>query len=78
MPLESLLTRNKSHTTRGHQWKLQKLNNRSLACKNTFSVRVINNWNTLPLDISAESLSSFKAWLDCQWLNAMFNNPNSS
>ena len=75
VPLESLLTRDESQITRGHQWKLQKPNVRSLARRNTFSVRVIRDWNKLPLDVVYAELPAFKARLDCHWLNAMFNIP---
>ena len=34
--------------TRGHEWKLRKPRARSLVRRRSFSVRVVNDWNSLP------------------------------
>ena len=55
-------------TTRGHAWKLQKPQAASRIRRNFFSVRVINEWNSLPCDVVASStVNQFKAQLDVHW-----------
>ena len=55
-------------TTRGHPWKLLKLHAATRARHNSFRVRVINDWNQLPLQVvAAESINQFKARLDRHW-----------
>ena len=54
--------------TRGHSLKLLKPNTRLEIRKNSFGVRIINNWNSLTEEIvSAPSLNSFKNRLDKFW-----------
>ena len=73
---ELLLTRNNSGRTRGHQWKLKKPRATTLTRRNSFSVRIINDWNGLLTSVvSAESLNTFKARLDRHWSNIMYDTP---
>ena len=54
--------------TRGHQWKLVKPRAVSRVRRNTFSVRVVNQWNALPTSVvDAPSVNAFKARLDKHW-----------
>ena len=54
--------------TRGHSLKLLKPNTRLEIRKNSFGVRINNNWNSLTEEIvSAPSLNSFKNRLDKFW-----------
>ena len=70
------LTRNESGSTRGHQWKPHKPRAKTLIRRNAFSMRIINDWNSLPASVvSAETLNSFKARLDLHWKNIMFDIP---
>ena len=50
-----------STTTRGHHLKLQKDRNKTTIRNNTFSQRIVNNWNSLPQHIiSAPSINVLK------------------
>ena len=54
--------------TRGHRFKLSKNSFQSKIRQNFFSVRVINNWNSLPEEIvCATSLNEFKNAVDKHW-----------
>ena len=73
---EALPTRHSSDRTRGHQWKLQKPNARTLTRRNTFSTRVVNDWNSLPASVvSATSVNQFKARLDEHWKSLKYDIP---
>ena len=62
--------------TRGHPWKICKPNAVSRARRNFFAVRVINDWNSLPVSVvSAPSLNIFKSRLDAHWAAYMFHVP---
>ena len=62
--------------TRGHNKKLFKPRPRLDIRKNTFSSRIINDWNSLPQSlIDSESLETFKAGLDELWAEEKFLNP---
>ena len=53
------------NTTRGHKFKLQKQNVRTLQRKCFYSQRVIDSWNSLPNDVvDSPSLHVFKKRLD--------------
>ena len=57
-----------SRNTRGHNMKLFKERSHSELRKQSFSQRIINDWNSLTESIvSAESINSFKARLDKHW-----------
>ena len=54
--------------TRGHNFKLYKPRARLNIRKNTFSHRVIDQWNSLPSEVAeAKSLNSFKSRLNKYW-----------
>ena len=54
--------------TRGHKFKLYKPLVPTTIRKQFFSIRVINNWNSLPYEVvNAVSLDSFKSKLDNPW-----------
>ena len=59
--------------TRGHSRKLYKHCHRLDMRKNTFSQRIINDWNSLmPSIIESPSLDSFKKALDTHWMGEQF------
>ena len=63
-------------TTRGHPWKPDKPRATSRIRRNTFSVRVVNDWNALPLRVVAsETLNQFKSRLDTHWAHLLFTIP---
>ena len=54
--------------TRGHQWKLAKPKAVSRIRRHAFSVRTVNDWNSLPTEVvSATSVCQFKSRLDIHW-----------
>ena len=74
---EGLLKRARYQATRGHAWKLEKPRVRTAHCKTSFSVRVVNEWNSLPAQVvSAGTLSQFKAELDAHWLHLAYTTPH--
>lgn len=76
IPAENFLTRSTSRRTRGHDWKLAKPQAKTTARRNSFSVRVINEWNALPSEVvSADTLNQFKANLDRHWADSMYDIP---
>ena len=73
---DKLLQLSTNHTTKGHDWKLCKPRARTAARKQSFSNRVVNDWNALPADIvSAATVSQFKARLDTHWSHNMYTLP---
>ena len=55
---------------RGHKWKLSKQHAQSKVRRQSFSMRVVKDWNALPAEVvSTPSLKQFKAWLDGHWAN---------
>ena len=57
-------------STRGHQFKLAKKQHRLKVRSNSFSLRVIDSWNSLPDKVvMAPSLNSFKSRLNTFWKN---------
>ena len=58
---EELLKRARYHATRGHNWKLDKPRVESALRKQSFSVRVVNEWNSLPAHVvGARTITQFK------------------
>ncbi|KAI8517880.1 hypothetical protein Bbelb_038970 [Branchiostoma belcheri] len=54
--------------TRGHPYKIAKPQAKKLTRSNSFSVRAINAWNSLPADVvAADTVNSFKSRLDSYW-----------
>ena len=73
---ETFLTKSRVRHTRGHPWKLEKPRARSLTRRNTFSARIVNDWNSLPTDVvSAGTLNQFKARLDRHWNHVKYLTP---
>ena len=63
-------------TTRGHPWKLRKPHATARVRRNSFAIRVVNDWNNLPLDVvEATTVSQFKARLDSHWSEIMYSLP---
>ena len=58
------------HSTRGNSKKLFKRKALHNICRNSFSHRVVDIWNSLPEEvISAPSVKAFEARLDKHWSN---------
>ena len=63
-------------TTRGHPHKLAKPHAQTRARRNHWSIRVINDWNSLPADIvTAGSLNEFKNKIDKHWVRNRYSHP---
>ena len=64
---DMFFTRN-TNTNRGHQWKLIKPRADTRTRLNSFSHRVINDWNLLPSNVvESQTLNSFKGNLEKAW-----------
>ena len=62
--------------TRGHSKKFFKPFSRLNLRKNSFSQRVVNDWNSLPESlVGVDDLDSFKAGLDKHWEKSKYDNP---
>ena len=62
--------------TRGHQWKLEKHRAESRPRRQSFSARVVNDWNGLPpAVVDATSIQQFKSRLDAHWANIRYSVP---
>ena len=56
--------------TRGHPWRLVKPRAVSRIRRNAFSIRVVNDWNSLPPEVvPSETVNQFKNRLDSHWKN---------
>ena len=63
-------------TARGHPLKIYKQHVTKLPRINTFSNRIINDWNGLTSEIvTATSTNSFKNKLDKHWKGRIFDSP---
>ena len=63
-------------STRGHQFKIFKEHGAKLARTQTFSQRIVNNWNALPQNVVSESTTNgFKNKLDEHWKNRRYATP---
>ena len=59
--------------SRGHRLKLVKPRSRINLRKNTFSSRIVDNWNALPANvIEAPDVTRFKVALDVAWASSRF------
>ena len=59
--------------TRGNSLKIYKPQSRLNIRQNSFPIRVINDWNSLPENIvNAPTLNTFKNRLDKQWVNRQY------
>ena len=62
--------------TRGHSWKLTKPRAESRPRRQTLSVRIINDWNSLPPSVvNATSVNQFKSRLDAHWASIRHSVP---
>ena len=69
----TLLERAAEGPTRGHSLKLNKKHCHLEVRKNFFSMRVINNWNSLQEDtVKAPCLNTFKARRDRHWSKFLY------
>ena len=74
---ETFFTAARDARTRGHTLKLNKQLAQSRARRQSFGVRVVNDWNALPADVVlAPTLNQFKARLDAHWASFRFFIPN--
>jgi hypothetical protein len=65
-----LLPRNTDTVTRGHTMKLKKCHSSKGLRHNFFSLRVVDQWNSLPEKVvSAPTMNTFKNRLDRHWSN---------
>ena len=65
--------------TRGHSMRVQKTQCKSLIRRNTFSQRVVNDWNTLPdAVVTSGSINQFKGRLGRWWKNDPISEPGRS
>ena len=63
-------------TTRGHQYKILKKKANKTSRVNTFSNRIIDDWNSLPKQVvSAGSVNRFKNELDAHWSEEIYATP---
>ena len=54
--------------TRGHQYKLRRMKSTKLARTQSFSQRVVTDWNSLLKEVvRARTVNEFKTKLDEQW-----------
>ena len=64
--------------TRGHKWKIHKGKAIKQQRVNSFSQRVINDWNSLPANIvEAANVNAFKNKLDKHWEQSRYNATNA-
>ena len=64
------------NNTRGHPYKIRKQKATKRSTINCFSVRVINDWNSLPAEVvAAQTTNEFKNRLDEHWKSEMFKTP---
>ena len=65
-----ILQRATFNTTRGHTQKLQRGHSRRNRRLHSFSVRVVQHWNSLPQSVvEAQNLLTFERRLDAHWRN---------
>ena len=73
IPEGAFFTRSEG-TTRGNSLKLFKTRCRTKLRQNSFTVRVINDWNGLPESIvTAPTLNSFKSRIDRHWKDIQYD-----
>ena len=74
---QTFFTLSAGSTTRGHPWKICKPQAATRIRRNAFSVRVVNDWNALPLHVvTATSVNMFKARLDAHWKHFQYTIPH--
>ena len=73
---DQLLEIHTESRTRGHPFKLVMPCAKTRPRSHAFSVRVVRDWNGLPLDVvTSSSLNEFKARLDRHWEDIMYTVP---
>ena len=71
LPLE------RNSTTRGHKYKLQKRRANRNTRQKFFTMRVVNDWNSLPEDVvESPNINTFKNRLDRHWIEYHYSTPN--
>jgi hypothetical protein len=71
MNAEQFFTYASVEKTRGHSLKLFMRQSSTQLRKNSFFIRVINEWNALPEElISMSTVNMFKSGLNCHWSNS--------
>ena len=61
-------------TTRGHSHKIFKPRSQKSILQNSFSVRIVEDWNSLPEEVvSAKTEFQFKTKLDKMWTHRRFD-----
>ena len=61
------------NVTRGHQLKIKKTRPNGNLRQNFFSVRIENDWNSLPAElVNAQTINGFKNGLDVLWKNKLY------
>lgn len=64
-------------TTRGHSFKLEKRRAMGLTRQKFFTMRIVNDWNSLPETVvEAPSVNTFKNRLDKYWADIIYDTPN--
>ena len=62
-----------SYSTRGHHLKLVKPAAKKNVRCHSFSIRIVNDWNSLPKSaVKAETVNAFKSELDRFWINEQY------
>ena len=65
---ERFITFSADGSTRGHPWKLKKPRAETRTRRFAFGVRIVNDWNALPVSVvAASTLNTFKGRLDTHW-----------
>ena len=68
LDINTFFSEDKNSKTRGHNFKLNKSWNRLNVRANTFSQRVVNDWNHLSTEcVNSETVNSFKSNLNEHW-----------
>ena len=76
LPQEAFFTKSTLQSTRGHPLKLAKPHAQTRVRKNHWSIKVVNDWNSLPDDIvMAETLNEFKNKIDKHWSKYKYEHP---
>ena len=73
---ECLFSEPRTTRTRGHPFKVAKLQSTSRVRANHFSSRIVNYWNALPAEVvCAPSVDTFKKRLDEHWTDFFYEAP---
>ena len=73
IPIEDFFQISES-TTRGHSHKIFKPRSQKSIRQNSFSVRIVEDWNSLPEEVvSVKTFLQFKTRLDKMWIHKRFD-----